>query len=226
MNNTLEQIRTLLELYEEKKYTDVVSQSIALLEDLENKITFIRNLQNKAKTSLNQHKTFVTNGPDGTLILPEVKTETLVKPTNVSVTVNAVTDLESIPTMFHTYGRDIYCKLTKNVTIKVNMPHTISMHEAVKNKTIVCRNSRCTYQNCRFLHPGQSIVKVSTSSKSSNVEDLGKISSIKTDITKLDLLDIKMLLTYGISDLMLVVMWLQNKQNSDKIKNVIEMSVL
>lgn len=147
-----------------------------------------------------------------------------------------LSDIE--PSLYWFIGDDhhpsgIYMNLCKHY-VQIPFPNTIDgTQNTSRNSTIKCKYTTLNdcYANrealanrfhsevraCNFAHVGDQYVKIGTSCRCPGAPGLGSHATLNEDMQKANFDDIKMLLMYSTSDILLSSIWLQNHVKIPKI---------
>ena len=83
-----------------------------------------------------------------------------------------------------------------------------------RNKMAKLHNS--TVRNCNFSHNGEKVIKIGTPSRCPSVPNFGNPKTISKDIDYVNISDIKNMLLYGLNDIIIASIWLQNANISNQ----------
>lgn len=136
----------------------------------------------------------------------------------------------------------VYIKLGNNNLFRIPFPKIVNFKDNGKKNSIRCKyktvqecklhkngnrkiyNRNITNQlemSCNFAHSGDNIIKIGYSTICPNVPDYGNPTTFKYDINKINELDVKNLLMYGLSDILNANIWLNHKS----VSNVMEIDL-
>jgi hypothetical protein len=148
-----------------------------------------------------------------------------------------VNKLNDIPTSLYWYKGDkthpkgVYTSLSTGFYVQVPLPNVI---DGTKDFNRVC-STKCKYntvdacllvrqslstrfntniRSCNFAHTGDKYSKIGSLFRCPNLPRFGNHTYINTDIDVLPDYDIRMLLMYSLSDIMLSSMWFQKQKTS------------
>lgn len=147
-----------------------------------------------------------------------------------SITLNTVNYLNRIPPMFHWYngskaiGEGIYVNIAPNLYVMVPLPDTIDgTREFNRNNTVRCRNADkkdcdryrayvakkygSQIRSCNYSHIGDRLIKIGNSNRCRELTGFGNHSTLISDIARVSENDIKNILMYALSDILLAHMW-------------------
>jgi hypothetical protein len=114
--------------------------------------------------------------------------------------------------MFFYNGDRICCQLTDNVLALVQLGKVVETMKDEKTRTILCRygtRERCGKINCEFAHRGEKLVKVGSYHRCPKVRTFGNETSLSKDFEKVTMRDVKLILFYGLTDVLASVLWLE-----------------
>jgi hypothetical protein len=160
-----------------------------------------------------------------------------------------VKNIKHIPPALHYYkneGADlyptgIYCNLGNNVIARVPFPFvTDSTKDYSRDHSIRCKyrtKAECTEQRdkmakfhnshmrtCNFAHEGDKIIKIGYPSRCNAVPNYGNPQTMAVDIKRVSFDDVKVILLYGLSDVVSSVIWLDHNQVKYKILDNLEVA--
>jgi hypothetical protein len=141
-----------------------------------------------------------------------------------------VDTLTDIPQFIHYYKGDakrkagVYVCMSPNMFIQIPLPDTIDPTRfESKINTIRCKHEtidKCfeirdryskrngiSIKECTFVHKGEKYSKVSSIYRCQDLSSFGNLSSLNKDLKNLSLRDVKTLMFYSLTDLLLVYMW-------------------
>jgi hypothetical protein len=172
---------------------------------------------------------------------PEYKDITHIRGVNIgNLRVPIIHDLKDISPSIYWFSGDkdnksgLYLALTPNCYIEIPLPQTIDgTKNSNRNSSIRCkygslqdcqlnRENLATKYNseirqCHFAHKGDKYVKVGTSFRCPSIPDFGNHYGLKADLQNINIYDIRMLLMYATSDLLLSNIWLQQEALNDMV---------
>jgi hypothetical protein len=172
--------------------------------------------------------------------LENMKEITIINNINIgSIKVPIVQKLDQIPPSINWFIGDsmhkpgFYMSLDPGYYIEIPFPDTIDgTKNSNRNSSIKCKygslenchNMRETLANkyksevrkCNFAHTGDRYIKIGTSFRCPSAPSFGNYYDLKTDMQKIDINDVKMLLMYATSDLLLSNIWLQKYHLNEK----------
>ncbi len=173
---------------------------------------------------------FVVKQPPTTLT--EVKKNKAIEkfntPLGYKIKMQKITNLKSIPSMFWVFENNFYCNINSNIC-KVPFPKISNgLTEESKHKTIRCYyksrencNEKKGNKNCYFSHTGEEIKKVGVFGRCNKNMSFGNPDSFIYDIDKMEIEDAKNLLLYGLNDVFLGMIVLDNLGiKNDKFLNL------
>lgn len=159
------------------------------------------------------------------------------------VKIPIINKLTDIPSSFYWYSGDetnsagIYTCITTGFYIKVPLPDVIDSTNT-RNKTgsvkckhntlDACHNSRydlskkynSELRECGFAHTGDSYIKIGTYFRCPCIPRFGKHIFLKNDLNNVPDTDIKTILMYSLSDILLTLLWFQ-RQHIDGKQNIV-----
>lgn len=147
-----------------------------------------------------------------------------------------INKLNEMPSSLYWYEGDqknpkgIYTCLSRKFYVQVPFPNVIDGTKdfnrtcSIKckyNTAEECLNVRDDFankykselRNCNFAHSGDKYIKIGTSFRCPNIPRFGNHSSLNYDLKNLPDCDIKMLLMYSLSDVLLGSLWFQNQKD-------------
>lgn len=154
---------------------------------------------------------------------------------NFKYQIPIINRLDEIPQSLYWYKGDkdnpkgIYTSLSPGFYVQVPFPDVI---DGTKDFNRIC-SIKCKYNTideclkirqdlsnkfnsdirvCNFAHKGENYTKIGTSFRCPNIPRFGNHNFLNTDLENLPHNDMKMLLMYSLSDMMLSSMWFQKKQ--------------
>jgi hypothetical protein len=174
------------------------------------------------------------------------KQNVIIKELNYKTNIPIVTNIKDIkPAFYYLNSNDknhqsgIYININNDIFIKVPFPDVIDpKKDNEKKNTIKCKyflqkdceknrkrlsklfNSeiRC----CNFAHSGDTLIKLGHTSRCPAIPDFGNPKTFNEDINNLNIRDIKTLLFYSLTDVLLSSLWFENKKEKNKIYDNIE----
>jgi hypothetical protein len=167
---------------------------------------------------------------------------------NNNINIPVTPNLKNIPPMFYWYegnnihSQGIYICISEGMYIQVPFPNVIDNdHEDYKKNTIKCKyyDKNICYNNrkkmsllhnnkkikeCNFVHKNEFFNKISDIYRC-NITSIGNHKTLNEDLNKLNIEDIKYLLMNNTSDLLLILLWFQNKfkDSNDIVLNKLDM---
>lgn len=153
-----------------------------------------------------------------------------------------INKLNEMPASLYWYNGDdtnhagIYTCITRGFYVRVPLPNVYDSSQnfnrtgsiKCKNETLEeCRKIREDLSNrynsdirdCTFAHRGDNYIKVGTTFRCPHLPRFGNHSYIKEDLDNVPDSDIKMILMYSLSDILLTSLWFQ-KQKEHANKNI------
>lgn len=154
------------------------------------------------------------------------------------IAMQKITNLSSLPCALHWYIGDsinkegVYIRLHNNMIVRVPMPDLIDgTKNYTRDKTIKCKYEtlgKCyevrkqlsqkyeaPIRECLFAHLGDSFVKVGSSFRCPANPRFGDHRHLETDMENMTVEDIKPILMYSLSDVLLTYIW--KEKNADNI---------
>lgn len=145
-----------------------------------------------------------------------------------------IEDIKSMPPSLWWYNGDkfhkkgIYTSLCDGFYVKVPFPNLVSGSES-KIKTIRCKhrtfddcklNRRLSFKGdetkkCNFVHHGEKFIKLGFWARC-ELERFGNHETLNQDLDIITNFDIKHILMYSLSDILLSLLWYQNKFKNSK----------
>lgn len=153
-----------------------------------------------------------------------------------------INNLSDMPPSLYWYAGDsnnpqgVYTCLTNGFYIQVPFPNIIdSSQDSNKSRSVKCKNStrvecleersnlanqyKSGIRECNFAHIGDNYTKIGTLFRCPNKPRFGNHNYLKDDICLIKDMDIKTILMYALSDILISSMWFQ-KNNVDKKINI------
>lgn len=155
------------------------------------------------------------------------------------------TKLNEIPAALHWYKGDqsnppgVYICLSRGCYIQVPFPNVVdgtkdfnrtcsikckysSAEECLKIRRDLSMRYNSELRACTFAHKGDSYVKIGTSFRCPNIPRFGNYAFLHSDMNELPDCDIKMMLMYALSDVLLGSLWFQNQKNTSMVMTNID----
>ena len=167
----------------------------------------------------------------------EKRKNIVIEPFNYNIKLTNYQNITQAPeSLFYYTGAEnkegIYIKLLNGVSVKVPFPEIIdSKREFDRKHSIRCKyinKEECNLQrskmakihsslvrNCNFAHTNDPIIKIGYPARCPTIPQYGNPETIKTDIEKVTLSDIKNILLYGINDIICASIWLDKNNIKD-----------
>jgi hypothetical protein len=151
-----------------------------------------------------------------------------------------INNLNDMPASLYWYAGDssnpsgIYTCLNNGFYIQVPFPNIIdSSHDSNKSRSVKCKNNtiqecledrqqlanqyKSAVRECNFAHVGDNYIKIGTLFRCPNKPRFGNHNYLKDDIVSIKDTDIKTILMYALSDVLISSMWFQNKDDEKKL---------
>lgn len=166
------------------------------------------------------------------IIKPTVHKKVFIKEVGYYMDMPVVDKFSEIPPMFYYYNNikdkinepGVYCALLPGVIIKVPFPVIVdSTREYGRGRSIKCKYAKratcdenresmakrysSDVRKCNFAHEGENIVKIGYPSRCSTMPRFGNASTLTSDLNVVQVGDIKNILLYGLSDVMVSAIW-------------------
>jgi len=120
----------------------------------------------------------------------------------------------------------LYACIGEKIIVKVPLSSTSDITNRLYN--IRCRNeTRVECDNihkknsdariCSFIHKGEKYIKMPSTMKCQGMPSFGKLDTLERDIKNIDIRDIKTIIFYAISDLLLIHIWASNTPHNSII---------
>lgn len=152
--------------------------------------------------------------------------------------------LENIPPAIYWFNgnnshpKGLYMNINGNLIIKIPLPNVIdSTKEQNREKTIRCRYNttqecynyrketakkyKSHIRKCFYTHKGEQFAKIGANFRCPNLPRFGNHENLNNDITKIRISDIRCMLLYASSDILLSSLWYQ-RNNQRHIMSDIE----
>lgn len=149
-----------------------------------------------------------------------------------------INKLNEMPSALYWYDGDqqnpkgVYTCLSRKFYVQVPFPNVIDgTKDFNRTCSIKCKyntNEEClivrsdlakkyesTIRECKFAHVGDKYIKIGTTFRCPNIPRFGNHAFLKDDIENLPDCDIKMLLMYSLSDILLSSLWFQKQKNTN-----------
>lgn len=156
-----------------------------------------------------------------------------------------INDLKELPSSLYWYNGDktnksgIYICITKNVFVQVPFPNVVDgMIDSNKTRSIKCKYNtieeclkirqelsvlyNSEIRECKFAHTSEQYVKVGNIFRCMNLPRFGNHLFLKQDLDYILDDDIKNVLMYSLSDLLLSSIWFQHNKKNNIIMNNID----
>ena len=151
-----------------------------------------------------------------------------------------INNLPDIPSSLYWYAGDsvnpsgIYTCLTNGFYIQVPFPNIVdSSQDSNKSRSVKCKNNtkfecleernnlanqyKSAIRECNFAHVGDNYTKIGTMFRCPNKPRFGNHNYLKDDMNVIKDTDIKTILMYALSDILISSMWFQNKDDEKKV---------
>jgi hypothetical protein len=163
-----------------------------------------------------------------------------IKELNYPVKISTISHLQNLPEAFHYYRGDrdnpegIYIRLLNNNIARIPFPDIIDAKKDFERKNTIkckfgtteeCNNNKNRFQkgkSCNFAHVGDKITKICYPSRCNTIPNIGNPETFYSDIRKINYIDGKNLLLYGLNDVMISSLWFSHNMISGKIMNNLE----
>ena len=159
------------------------------------------------------------------------------KPIGFECKIPVISNLNEMPSSIYWYNGDsvnpagIYTCLTRGFCAQIPFPNVIdstqdfnrtgsikckynTIHDCLTVREELAERYNSTTRECKFAHKGERYIKIGTSFRCQNKPRFGNHSFLKDDLNSLPDSDIKTILMYSLSDMLLGSLWFQ-KQNND-----------
>lgn len=170
---------------------------------------------------------------------PQVSEQVFIEELGYYMKLPTIKNIRDIPPMLYwyngdsTYSKGVYCCIVKGVYTRIPFPEiTDSTKDHTRDRSVKCKYHRkedCDVHRikmaklhnsvirvCNFAHEGDHIVKIGYPARCI-VPSFGNPATFKNDINNVTLDSIKVMLMYGLNDIMVSAIWLDCK----KIKDVV-----
>jgi len=147
---------------------------------------------------------------------------------------NSVSGLCDIAPIMSYYEGDskrppgIYTSIKNNVYVRVHLPDSIDNTREMYRKKVIrcnhktienCEAARKKYmlksgkeiKECMFVHIGEKYNKIVSNNRCQDIPRFGRIDTLKTDMDYVSFKDIKLIMHYALSDMLLVYMWFESQ---------------
>jgi hypothetical protein len=158
-----------------------------------------------------------------------------------------INKLNEMPSSMYWYAGDannpegVYTCLTRGFYIQVPFPNVIdatqdfsrtgsikckynTIRECLDIRSELANRHNSNVRDCNFAHKGDKFVKIGTSYRCPHKPRFGNHSYLRSDISSVPDSDIRTILMYSLSDMMLSSMWFQKQNMDDSKKNNIVMT--
>lgn len=237
-SNKIAEIKTLNNIEDKHKFMYTLDNS--LIYDINNVDTLINISEDEIDRFNNKKKRTVINISNK--VLHNINNIPLY---NNNLTLPIISNLSYLPSLFYWFNGDIinkegiYLRLIDNVIAEIPFPNLYSSkHEQFKKKTIRCKyynyntclNIRKKYakihktniKECFYTHQNEKFNKVGNIYRC-NLESFGNHESLEKDLNNINISDIKFLLMNSLSDLLLVIIWLQKNVKKPILLNNLDL---
>lgn len=159
---------------------------------------------------------------------------------NFTIKTPIVKSLKDIKPMFSYFNGDsntprgLYCCLKNNVYLRVPFPEVIdSTKDYDRYHSIKCKHGtkeECDFQRsrmakhysssirqCNFAHGGDKLIKIGYPARCPNMPHFGNHNSLRADLSRLTIDDIKSVLLYGLHDVALSALWFDAQPKKSNI---------
>jgi hypothetical protein len=153
-----------------------------------------------------------------------------------------VNRLEEIPPSMYwfngdsTHKKGIYTSISKKICIQIPLPNVVDgTKDFNRSCSIKCKNNtieecykirkdlssmyNSEIRNCNYAHNGEKYSKIGTTFRCPNTPRFGNHTYLNDDLNNTSENDIKILLMYSLSDILLSSMWFQKKKKKKLILN-------
>jgi hypothetical protein len=150
--------------------------------------------------------------------------------------------LEEIPPSMYwfngdsTYEKGIYTAISKKICIQIPLPNVVDgTKDFNRSCSVKCKNNskeecykirkdlsnmyNSEIRNCNYAHTGEKYSKIGTAFRCPNTPRFGNHNYLNHDLDNTSENDIKILLMYSLSDILLSSMWFQKKKKKKLILN-------
>jgi hypothetical protein len=151
-----------------------------------------------------------------------------------------INKLNEMPSALYWYGGDqknpkgIYTCLSRKFYVQVPFPNVIdgtkdfnrscsikckynTVEECLKVRDDLANKYNSDVRDCNFAHFGDKYIKIGTTFRCPNIPRFGNHHFLKDDLKNLPDYDIKMLLMYSLSDILLGSLWFQNQKDTSMV---------
>lgn len=151
-----------------------------------------------------------------------------------------ITSLNEMPSSLYWYNGDqtnpegIYICLSRGFYVQVPFPNVVDgTKDFSRTRSIKCKyntEDECCkirkdlaskynsdIRECNFAHKGDQYIKIGTSFRCPNMPRFGNHIWLNNDLNDLPDYDVKMLLMYSLSDILLTSMWFQKQKNNGMV---------
>ena len=228
-------IALILKEFESNNYIMANKMSNDAIIKLESLLYKLKEINHKSKIQLNSTDEEFIYQNDNNLLCYEKEIELTnvveIKNTGYKLYGFPTTKLDYINEFLYSYQGHLYCKLYKNTYIKINLPSIVSISSDNKQKTMPCRwntleecaKNKLKKIPCSYLHEGDHITKICSNNRCIKNPMIGNPKTLIDDLKQLNFKDIKLILSYGFSDMIIALIWFS--MNDVGTKNIIDISV-
>ena len=166
------------------------------------------------------------------IISPPQDTFKAVDIENVNLALPAVECLNDIkPSLYWNSGTDgskqgIYICICNGFYVEVPYAALAASNSGTREKTVICKHElfeKCLafrkansakfntpIRECNYAHVGDNLIRVCISARCPNAPDFGRIDTLKTDLKRATTRELRTILMYSLSDLLLAALWHQH----------------
>lgn len=149
-----------------------------------------------------------------------------------------ISKITEIPPSLYWYNGDsynpagIYTCLSRDFYVQVPFPNVVdatqdfnrtgsikckynSLNDCKKAREDLASKYKSEMRECKFAHKGDNYIKIGTTFRCQNKPRFGNHYHLKDDINEINNTDIKSILMYALSDVLLSSIWFQKQNNSD-----------
>lgn len=163
-----------------------------------------------------------------------------IKELNYPVKMTTINHIQNIPEAFYYYKGDkenpegVYIRLLNNNIARIPFPSIIDAKKDFERKNTIkckygtieeCTNNKNRFlknKECNFAHVGDKITKICYPSRCNTIPNIGNPETFYSDIKKINYIDSKNLLLYGLNDVIISSLWLNHNMIHGKIMNNLE----
>lgn len=151
-----------------------------------------------------------------------------------------INKLNEMPSALYWYEGDqqnpkgIYACISRKFYVQVPFPNVIdgtkdfnrtcsvkckynTVEECLKVRDDLANRYNSDVRECNFAHLGDKYIKIGTAFRCPNIPRFGNHRFLKDDLKNLPDCDIKMLLMYSLSDILLCSLWFQNQKDTSMV---------